>query len=133
MIKVMLVDDHLLFREGVRARLSMCDEIVLVGEAENGRQLLEKLDDLRPDVVLMDMRMPVMDGVEACEIIMRRKGGHPIATVAFVTAHASEEFKTKCLKAGASDFVSKPFNIRDIERCLQKLHAGRKPEVEAAI
>jgi CheY-like chemotaxis protein len=75
--------------------------------------------------------MPVMDGVAACEIIMKRQGGHPKATVAFVTAHASREFQTECLKAGAFDFVSKPFNIRDIERCLQKLHAGRKPEVEA--
>ncbi|MFT4610026.1 MAG: two-component system nitrate/nitrite response regulator NarL, partial [Cellvibrionaceae bacterium] len=64
MIKVMLVDDHPLFREGVRARLSMCDEIMLVGEAENGRQLLEKLDDLRPDVVLMDINMPEVNGMD---------------------------------------------------------------------
>jgi CheY-like chemotaxis protein len=78
------------------------------------------------DVVLMDMQMPLLDGVAACEIIMKRQGGHPKPTVAFVTAHASAEFETECLKAGASDFVTKPFNIRDIERCLQKLHAAQK-------
>jgi CheY-like chemotaxis protein len=79
----------------------------------------------------MDMQMPVMDGLAACEIIMKRQGGRPKATVAFVTAHASGEFEKECFKAGASDFISKPFNVRDIERCLQKLHAAQKPEVEA--
>jgi CheY-like chemotaxis protein len=82
------------------------------------------------DVVLMDMQMPLLDGVAACEIIMKRQGGHPKAKVAFVTAHASEQFETECLKVGASDFVTKPFNIRDIERCLQKLRAAPKLEVE---
>ncbi len=73
MIKVMLVDDHPRFREGVRARLSMCDEIMLVGEAENGRQLLEKLDELRPDVVLMDINMPEMNGMDVLEVVAERK------------------------------------------------------------
>jgi signal transduction histidine kinase/ActR/RegA family two-component response regulator len=98
---------------------------------DNGQKAVDREAAEPFDVVLMDMQMPLMDGVEACEIIMKRQGGHPKATVAFVTAHASVEFETECLKAGASDFISKPFNIRDLERCLQKLHAAQKPEVEA--
>ena len=73
------------------------------------------------DVVLMDMQMPVMGGIEACRIIRRRDGGHAKATVIFVTAHAAEEFETKCLGAGASGFLPKPFNIGDIEKCFQRL------------
>jgi CheY-like chemotaxis protein len=100
---------------------------------DNGQQAVDREAAEPFDVVLMDMQMPVMDGVAACEIIVKRQGGHPKATVAFVTAHASGEFEKECLKAGASDFISKPFNIRDIERCLQKLHAAQaqKPEAEA--
>jgi signal transduction histidine kinase/CheY-like chemotaxis protein len=97
---------------------------------ENGQKAVDREAAEPFDVVLMDMQMPIMDGVAACEIITKRQGGHPKATVAFVTAHASGEFETECLKAGASDFITKPFNIRDIERCLQKLHAAQKPEVE---
>jgi CheY-like chemotaxis protein len=106
------------------------NNVVVVG---NGQQAVDREGAQPFDVVLMDMQMPVMDGVAACEIIVKRQGGHPKATVAFVTAHASGEFEKECFKAGASDFISKPFNIRDIERCLQKLHAAqaRKPEIEA--
>ena len=98
---------------------------------DNGQKAVDREAAEAFDVVLMDMEMPVMGGVEACEIIAKRQGGHPKATVAFVTAHASEAFEEECRKAGASDFISKPFSIRDIERCLQKLHAAQKPEVEA--
>jgi CheY-like chemotaxis protein len=126
-MKVLVAEDNainqkLLLR--ILNRLGINNVVVV----DNGQKAVDKEAAEAFDVVLMDMRMPVMDGVEACELIMKRQGGHPIATVAFVTAHVSEEFKAECLKAGASDFVSKPFNIRDIERCLQKLQAAEKPE-----
>jgi CheY-like chemotaxis protein len=129
-MKVLVAEDNainqkLLLR--ILNRLGINNVVVV----DNGQKAVDREAAEPFDVVLMDMRMPVMDGVEACEIIMRRKGGHPIATVAFVTAHASEQFKTECLKAGASDFVSKPFNIRDIERCLQKLQDAQNPGVES--
>jgi CheY-like chemotaxis protein len=128
-MKVLVAEDNainqkLLLR--ILNRLGINNVVVV----DNGQKAVDKEAAEPFDVVLMDMRMPVMDGVEACEIILRRQGGHPIAPVAFVTANASEQFKAECLKAGASDFVSKPFNIRDIERCLQKLQDDQNPGVE---
>jgi CheY-like chemotaxis protein len=129
-MKVLVAEDNainqkLLLR--ILNRLGINNVVVV----DNGQKAVDREAAESFDVVLMDMRMPVMDGVEACELIMKRQGGHPIATVAFVTAHTSEQFKKECLKAGASDFVCKPFNIRDIERCLKKLHAAQTPGVEA--
>jgi len=88
---------------------------------DNGQKAVDRESSQAYDVVLMDMQMPVMGGIEACRIIRRRDGGHAKATVIFVTAHAAEEFETKCLGAGASGFLPKPFNIGDIEKCFQRL------------
>jgi CheY-like chemotaxis protein len=128
-LRVLVAEDNLVNQKvllRILNRLGINNVVVV----DNGEKAVHREAAEPFDVVLMDMQMPIMDGVAACEIIMKREGGHPRATVAFVTAHASEEFETECLKAGASDFITKPFNIRDIERCLQKLHAAQKPEVE---
>jgi two-component system nitrate/nitrite response regulator NarL len=102
MIKVMLVDDHPLFREGVRARLSMCDEIVLVGEAENGRQLLEKLDDLRPDVVLMDINMPEMNGMDVLEVVAEKKS---YTKFIILSMHDDKEYIIPVIRLGAYGYM----------------------------
>jgi CheY-like chemotaxis protein len=129
-LRVLVAEDNLINQKVLLRILNRLGikNVVVVG---NGQQAVDREGAEPFDVVLMDMQMPVMDGVAACEIIMKRQGGHPKATVAFVTAHASGEFEKECFKAGASDFISKPFHIRDIERCLQKLHAAQKPEDEA--
>jgi signal transduction histidine kinase/CheY-like chemotaxis protein len=131
-LRVLVAEDNVINQKvllRILSRLGINNVVVVC----NGQQAVDREGAEPFDVVLMDMQMPVMDGVAACEIIMKRKGGHPKATVAFVTAHASGEFEKECLKAGASDFISKPFNIRDIESCLQKLHAAQaqNPESEA--
>jgi two-component system sensor histidine kinase/response regulator len=88
---------------------------------DNGQKAVEKEKEHAFDVILMDMQMPVMDGIDACQLIASRKDGHPKAKVVFVTAHASSLFEAECLKAGAVSYLTKPCTIHTVEDCLQKL------------
>lgn len=88
---------------------------------DNGQKAVEKEASEQFDVVLMDMQMPVMGGIEACKLITSRKEGHPTAAVVFVTAHVSSAFEEECLKAGAIHYLPKPFNVGEIEKLFEKL------------
>ncbi len=123
MIKVMLVDDHPLFREGVRARLSMCDEIVLVGEAENGRQLLEKLDDLRPDVVLMDINMPEMNGMDVLEVVAEKKS---YTMCIILRMHVDKEYIIPVIRLGAYGYMLKDVSGDEMIKAITVVYNGEK-------
>jgi two-component system nitrate/nitrite response regulator NarL len=123
MIKVMLVDDHPLFREGVRARLSMCDEIVLVGEAENGRQLLEKLDDLRPDVVLMDINMPEMNGMDVLEVVAEKKS---YTKFIILSMHDDKEYIIPVIRLGAYGYMLKDVSGDEMIKAITVVYNGEK-------
>jgi two-component system nitrate/nitrite response regulator NarL len=123
MIKVMLVDDHPLFREGVRARLSMCDEIMLVGEAENGRQLLEKLDDLRPDVVLMDINMPEMNGMDVLEIMAEKKSHTKFI---ILSMHDDKEYIIPVIRLGAYGYMLKDVSGDEMIKAITVVYNGEK-------
>lgn len=123
MIKVMLVDDHPLFREGVRARLSMCDEIMLVGEAENGRQLLEKLDELSPDVVLMDINMPEMNGMDVLEVVAEKK----IHTKFIILSmHDDKEYIIPVIRLGAYGYMLKDISGDEMIKAITVVFNGEK-------
>ena len=92
-----------------------------VDVVDNGQKAVESEASKPYDVVLMDMQMPIMDGIDACRLIAKRDGEHPRAKVIFVTAHVSASFVGECEKAGGSGFIPKPFNIRQIEKCFQNL------------
>ncbi|MFT4844667.1 MAG: two-component system nitrate/nitrite response regulator NarL [Cellvibrionaceae bacterium] len=123
MIKVMLVDDHPLFREGVRARLSMCDEIMLVGEAENGRQLLEKLDDLRPDVVLMDINMPEVNGMDVLEIMAEKKSHTKFI---ILSMHDDKEYIIPVIRLGAYGYMLKDVSGDEMIKAITVVYNGEK-------
>jgi two-component system nitrate/nitrite response regulator NarL len=123
MIKVMLVDDHPLFREGVRARLSMCDEIMLVGEAENGRQLLEKLNDLRPDVVLMDINMPEMNGMDVLEIMAEKKSHTKFI---ILSMHDDKEYIIPVIRLGAYGYMLKDVSGDEMIKAITVVYNGEK-------
>ena len=119
----MLVDDHPLFREGVRARLSMCDEIMLVGEAENGRQLLEKLDDLRPDVVLMDINMPEMNGMDVLEIMAEKKSHTKFI---ILSMHDDKEYIIPVIRLGAYGYMLKDVSGDEMIKAITVVYNGEK-------
>ena len=88
---------------------------------ENGKEACDLEVTQYYDIILMDVQMPVMSGIEACHIIMNRTStDHPKPKIVFVTAHVSDAFEAECRTAGGADFLPKPFNISDIENCLQR-------------
>jgi len=102
--RVLLCDDHTLFREGIKAILKDEFSIEIVGEADNGRQAVALARQLRPDIVLMDIAMPDLGGVEATHRILQ---ANPKTKVLILTMYEEEEVITRCLDAGASGYVLK--------------------------
>ncbi len=103
-IKVLIVDDHAVLRHGVRALLARKSDIVVVGEAGNGAEAIEEFKRTRPDVVLMDITMPVMDGLEATRQI---KALAPETRILVLTQHEDAEFALPLLQAGAAGYILK--------------------------
>lgn len=103
-IKVLIVDDHTIMRDGIRALLGIHDDIEVIGEASEGKEAIEKSLELIPDVVIMDIAMPGMDGLEATQKI---KKGKPGIKVLILTQHDDKEYILSAIKAGASGYVPK--------------------------
>ncbi|MBI2857309.1 MAG: response regulator transcription factor [Chloroflexi bacterium] len=103
-IKVLLVDDHLMIREGVRTMLAGEQDIAVVGEAATGAEALQKVGELEPHVVLMDIRMPGMSGTEAAK---RIKDSWPTTSVIMLTMYDSDMYVVEALQAGAAGYLTK--------------------------
>ena len=103
-IKVLLVDDHAIMRDGIRAILSLHDDIDLVGEASEGQEAIEKTRELSPDVVIMDVAMPDMDGIEATRRIRKES---PNVKIIMLTQYDNKEYVLSAIKAGAAGYVPK--------------------------
>jgi DNA-binding NarL/FixJ family response regulator len=103
-IRLLMVDDHAILREGLRALLSYYDDIDVVGEAEDGTQAIAKVNELTPDIVLMDIAMPGMNGLDATRTIHQQ---HPQIRILILTQHEDRQYVLPLLQAGASGFVSK--------------------------
>ncbi len=121
-VRVLVVDDQRVVRDGVALLLRVSPDVELVGTAENGRAALDRLGELTPDVVLMDLRMPVMDGVEATR---RIRAGHPSVQVIVLTTHADDESVFAALRAGARGFLTKDADADEIVRAIERVHAGQ--------
>lgn len=103
-IKVLIVDDHAVVRDGIKAMLSIHDDIEVVGDAAEGREAIEKARELVPEVVIMDIAMPGMDGFEATRRILKE---NPKTKVLILTQHDSKEYILAAIKAGATGYVPK--------------------------
>lgn len=103
-IRVLIVDDHEILRMGLAIFLETQDDLLLVGEAENGQQAIELCDQLHPDVVLMDIMMPVMDGITATHIIMQK---HPDIAVLMLTSSFTGGREKEAREAGAQGYMRK--------------------------
>ena len=104
MIKVMVVDDQELIRESLTMMLTTVPQIQFLGCAENGKQAIELADSLRPDVVLMDVRMTGIDGIESSKIILKK---HPATKIIILTTFEDDEYIYNSLKNGVSGFLLK--------------------------
>ena len=120
-IRVLLADDHDILRDGLRALLEMAGDIQVVGEARTGREAVSEAERLQPDVVLMDITMPELDGVEACQRIRQQV---PEARVLFLTMHEAEEYFFRALRAGAGGYVIKRTAAADLLAAVRAVARG---------
>ena len=128
-IRVLLVDDHRILREGVRSLLAGEPGIEVVGEAEDGESAVAQADRLGPDVVLMDMVMPHLGGLEATAMI---KEQHPHIMILIMSMHDNDEYVQQVIKAGASGYVLKGVAAGDLVRAIRAVRDGA-PFVDPAI
>ncbi|MBO8198250.1 response regulator [Streptomyces smyrnaeus] len=132
-IRVLLVDDHQVVRRGLRTFLEVQDDIEVVGEASDGSEGVAHAEQLRPDVVLMDVKMPGTDGVEALRTL--RAQGNP-ARVLIVTSFTEQRTVVPALRAGAAGYVYKDVDPEALAGAIRSVHAGHvllQPEVAGAL
>ncbi len=118
---VLLVDDHVVVRQGLKALLADEPDIEVIGEASNGREALDRLPELGPDVVLMDISMPGLNGIEATRQIQQR---YPDVKVVVLSMHANEEYVFQVLQAGASGYVLKQSDSMEVLTAIRAAVAG---------
>ena len=121
-IRVMLVDDHAVVRSGLSAFLSVHPDLELVGEAENGQQAVARAGLLQPDVILMDIMMPVMDGVAATQAIKRQ---HPGIQIVALTSFQEDELVQNALRAGAVGYLMKNVTARELAAAIRSAKEGK--------
>ena len=132
-IRVLLVDDHQVVRRGLRTFLEVQDDIEVVGEAADGDEGVARAEELRPDIVLMDVKMPGTDGIEALRKL--REGGNP-ARVLVVTSFTEQRTVVPALRAGAAGYVYKDVDPEALAGAIRSVHAGHvllQPEVAGAL
>jgi DNA-binding NarL/FixJ family response regulator len=122
-LRVFVVDDHALVRAGLRSLLEGLPHVEVVGEAANGRDALENIDQVRPDVVLMDISMPTMNGFEA---VRRLVSEHPNVRALMVSMHADEQSVSGAFDAGASGYLLKSAEREELAIALRTVSEGQR-------
>ena len=128
-IRVLLTDDHAIVRKGVRALLSTEPDIQIVGEASNGAEAVAQAEDLCPDVILMDLMMPKLDGIEATRQITAKIPG---ARVIVLTSFAADEKVFPAIKAGALGYLLKDSGPEELVKAIHQVYRG-EPSLEPSI
>jgi two-component system, NarL family, response regulator NreC len=121
--RVLLVEDQILLREGIKTLLSFESDLEVIGEAGNGLEAIRQVDKLQPDLVLMDLSMPIMGGIEAIKEI--RSKWKDIKMVA-LTVNETEEYISAALKAGANGYVLKDSTKEELLRAIREVLAGKR-------
>ena len=132
-IRVLIADDHALIREGIRSLLALAADIEIVGEAADGKQAVEKVRQLMPEIVLMDLAMPIMGGLEATRRIRR---DYPATKVLALTQYDDSEYVLPVIEAGARGFVTKMSSSTELAAAIQAVHQGESylsPSAAAAL
>ena len=121
-ITVILVDDHLLFREGLKLMLNLNSKIGMIYQAANGIEFLELLEKITPDIVLMDIDMPQMDGIEAT---IQALSKWPQMKIIALSMYGDDEYYIKMIEAGARGFILKNSDIEVVEQAIEAVMAGQ--------
>lgn len=121
-IRILIADDHGVMRRGLRLQLEQCAAFEVVGEASDGRQAVQLAEELQPDIVLMDIGMPNLNGIEATAQIGKRL---PAIKVIILSMHSDEEFLLRALTAGAKGFLLKESGDTDLERAVRAVAQGK--------
>jgi two-component system, NarL family, response regulator LiaR len=132
-IRVLLADDHSLFREGIRSLLEDQEDIEIVGEAEDGLEAIQLAHSLKPAIILMDINMPIIDGVEATRTILRNNS--KIGMI-ILTMYPQDEYVIEALKAGAKAYLLKDTRSKKLLEVIRTVHAGHAvidPEMTARL
>ena len=122
-IRVLLADDHALMREGLRALLTTTPDIEVVGEVRTGREAQWQVLQLDPDVVLMDIAMPDLNGIEAARLIHAKC---PAVRIVMLSMHASAEYVYRAFEAGASGYLLKEAAVEEVIAAVRTVHEGRR-------
>jgi DNA-binding NarL/FixJ family response regulator len=122
-IRVFIADDHAVVRDGLRLILDAQEDITVVGEAADGRQAVDKASKLKPDIVLMDIAMPGLNGIEATQQILEIL---PAVKVIILSMHSSTEHVSRALKAGALGYLLKESAGKDVVNAVKTVYSGRR-------
>jgi DNA-binding NarL/FixJ family response regulator len=132
-IRILTVDDHAMLREGIASVIQLQPDMLLVGEAENGAQAIEKFRDLKPDVTLMDLQMPGMGGLDAIKAI---RSEFQNARIIVLTTYSGDVQVLRALQAGAVGYLLKSTLRKELLDTIRGVHAGRRhvpPEIASEI
>ena len=125
MIRLLIIDDHEMVREGLKAMLSAEPDFSIVGDAANAEEAFALIERLRPDIILLDVRLPGTSGIDVCRTVTER---YPQTAVIFLTTFTDESLVEQCIKAGARGFIVKDIERFDLKRSIRAVARG-----EAAI
>jgi DNA-binding NarL/FixJ family response regulator len=120
-IKLVIADDHEIFRDGLKLLFRNQNVLELVGEAEDGKQLIEVVDKHKPDVVITDIKMPVMDGIEACKILKQK---HPALGIIALSMFNDDDLLIDMIEAGAKGYLLKNTNKKELLKAAKSVYQG---------
>jgi DNA-binding NarL/FixJ family response regulator len=121
LIKVLLADDHAIFRAGLRRLVEEAGDMAVVAEAADGREAIQRVQDVMPDVAVIDISMPGLDGLE---VISKLSSSHPKLPILVLTMHEEEQYVVRAITAGAKGYITKRSVPEQLVQAIRKVHAG---------
>lgn len=121
-INILLVDDHEIFRSGLKFVLNQHKDLSIVGEARNGKEFLAFLDEQIPDIVMLDIEMPEMNGIEASQAALKK---HPELKIIVLSSYGEEEYYSNMILAGVQGFVLKKADVNELEAAILSVYKGK--------
>jgi NarL family two-component system response regulator LiaR len=128
-IRVLLADDHTIFRKGLREIIDKQSDMIVVGEAKDGFEVMNKAEELAPDIILMDISMPILDGVKATRLI---RGQDEQVGIVMLTMYRNDQFVFEAIKAGALGYVLKDADLDELLKAIRSVRRG-VPMIDSSI